>query len=96
MKYQCENCKAIFPHTAKLTSGPGTDQRFTGQVMIERSVCPFCTSLMVIEFVEPEADITSVKSVPLEEVDTYLKEGYVVRELYAKTATLVKQEAKQA
>lgn len=35
-------------------------------------------------------EIVSVKSVDLNEVDDLLKEGYVVKELYAKNAVLVK------
>lgn len=54
--------------------------------------CPFCLTLNISEYQEPETDITSVKSVPLEDVDAWLKEGYVVKELYAKTATLIKRE----
>jgi hypothetical protein len=37
-------------------------------------------------------NITSVLSCDLDEVDTFLKQGYIVKELYAKTATLVKRE----
>jgi hypothetical protein len=61
----------------------------TLDVSLETQVCPFCHSKTFTEYVEPEADIVSVKSVPLEEVDGWLLQGYVVRELYAKTATLV-------
>ena len=53
--------------------------------------CPVCLSKVIS--VAPEENITSVKSVPLEEVDTYLKQGYKVKELYAKNATLVLTEA---
>ena len=55
---------------------------------IENHVCPHCHTLNISE--APEDTITSVKSVDLSEVDGYLKEGYVVKELYSKTATLVK------
>jgi hypothetical protein len=68
--------------------------KITTSLAIEKHVCPYCSSADIS--IAPEEDITSVKSVPLEEVDTYLKEGYKVRELYAKTATLIKTEAKQA
>jgi hypothetical protein len=54
----------------------------------ETHVCPYCQSLDLDEHVEPEAAITSVKSVDLADVDEWLKKGYVVHELYAKTATL--------
>lgn len=52
------------------------------------NVCPECHSFKLS--VAPEENITSVKSVPLEEVDTYLKEGYKVKEFYAKNCTLIK------
>lgn len=107
MKYQCleSDCKRTFVHPAKLrehrqkelliprTQAPVIPNDFDS-VETEIYVCPHCKSLNFDEFVEPEADITSVKSVPLEEVDSYLKQGYKVRELYAKNATLIKTETK--
>lgn len=60
--------------------------------LIETQVCPFCQSKEYTEFVEPAEEISSVKSVDLAQVDDYLKLGYKVKELYAKTATLVKME----
>lgn len=58
--------------------------------------CPHCNdeNTTFEEYVKPEPEITSVRSVDLSQVDDYLKQGYVVRELYAKTATLVKMEVK--
>jgi hypothetical protein len=56
------------------------------------------------EQTEPQPEIKSVISVPIEDVDAKLKEGYVVKEfyfvpvgkfLYAKMATLVKLEKKE-
>jgi hypothetical protein len=38
-----------------------------------------------------ETKISSVKSVPLEDVDKLLEQDYEVHELYAKTATMVKR-----
>lgn len=56
-------------------------------ISIERHVCPYCESLDIQEVSEL---LESVKSVDLSEVDTYLKDGYVVHDLYAKTATMKK------
>ena len=88
MKYQCLECKETFVHTATLT----TD--ISEKEIIEYSVCPFCKSRHYDELKLEEQPITSVVSVPLEDVDAKLKEGYQVHELYAKTATLTKREAK--
>lgn len=52
--------------------------------------CPVCRTIDYDEYVEPQADIVSVKSVDLSEVDDYLKQGYIIECLYAKTATLKK------
>ena len=57
-------------------------------------MCPLCGSFEFDEYKEVQPEISSVKSVPLAEVDDLLKEGYVVESLYAKTATLVKREIK--
>jgi hypothetical protein len=61
--------------------------------LIETYVCPYCKSLDVDEFVEPHPVIASVKSVELDKVDEWIGQGYAVKELYAKTATMVKKEA---
>ena len=103
--YQClnETCKKQFMHTAKKTKLTITinvdlthDETMKIQTQntegTEKQVCPFCDSLNYNEYTEPQPEITSVKSVELCQVDDYLKLGYVVRELYAKTATLVKSE----
>jgi hypothetical protein len=41
-----------------------------------------------------QENITSVLSVPLEQVDSMLAKGYKVKELYAKSCTLIKTEVK--
>ena len=105
MRYQCVDptCKAIFSHPAKQTKLTMTlsidlkdDEAMKLQTQntegTETHVCPVCHGLFFVEYVEPQPEITSVKSVDLCQVDDYLKLGYVVRELYAKTATLVKLE----
>ena len=97
-KYLCVK-NHIFSHPAK-TRKPiegqlshGVRDMIETYAFIETYVCPECQSIHFTEYVEPEATITSVKSVDLAQVDDYLQQGYVVRELYAKTATLVKLAA---
>jgi hypothetical protein len=58
---------------------------------IEEYVCPYCQSLNIDEFVVPQAEIVSVKSVELDKVDEWIGQGYEVKELYAKTATMIKK-----
>ena len=100
VKYQCDKGH-IFIHPAKYTLSQTTTalaasiaENRTVTNTLEKQLCPFCESYVLSEFVEVEVDITSVKSVPLEEVDAWLAKGYKVRELYAKTATLIQTEAK--
>jgi hypothetical protein len=106
MKFVCLDCKKTFVYPAKKidnwipsifpTIPQTTDATVVSQPQktVETHVCPYCHSLNIDDQVEPQPDITSVISVPIEEVDAKLKEGYAVRELYAKTATLVKLEKK--
>ncbi len=107
MKFQCLNpvCKSIFIYTAK-----STEYLYSGDLgkdfvhpedhvllkMIERPICPFCHGLTFEEYVEPvvQEKIVSVKSVELDKVDEWIGQGYEVKELYAKTATMIKKEAK--
>jgi hypothetical protein len=63
---------------------------FYDGLTLEIKVCPYCENETFTEYIEPQADIVSVKSVPLEEVDNWLTQGYKVKELYAKACTLVK------
>ena len=99
MKYQCLNdiCKYVFIHPGKRTinTPSGNLKLVYPSLSRETYVCPICGSFDFEEYKEPENEITSVKSVPLEEVDTYLKDGYTVKELYARSATLVKAEVKR-
>ena len=90
-EYVCNNGHK-FLHPAILT----VESKLTVSTAIDGNtlashVCPECHSAEIS--VAPEENIVSVKSVPLEEVDTWLAEGYKVRELYAKTATLIKTAA---
>jgi hypothetical protein len=80
----------MYPAKRNVTK-PQRDDEFESE---ETSVCPFCGGLEFDEFVEPQPQITSVKSVNIEDVDALLKDGYVVLEVYAKTANLVKKVEK--
>ena len=91
MKYICikGDCGKEFLHTAKLIVEK------PGDTVIEYSVCPHCNSIEFDHLIEEPPvmpDITSVKSVPLDKVDEWLGQGYIVESMYAKTATLVKRE----
>jgi hypothetical protein len=94
MQFICSKCKEKFHYPAKQTNNDLSIGMNTLGVKesIEVSVCPFCLSKSFTEYIEPEADITSVLSCELGAVDGFLKQGYIVKELYAKTATLVKRE----
>ena len=83
MKYQCSNGHVfLFPMISRVGILENT---FT-----EVKLCPEenCLSRHIEEYVEPKPEISSVVSVDLAQVDSYLAKGYVVHELYAKTATL--------
>lgn len=88
MKYQCSG--------GHIFTFPVTVHTAAGESWVETKTCPYCIAenTHIDEYVEPQESVTSVKSVDLAQVDDYLKQGYVVRELYAKTATLVKLEVK--
>jgi hypothetical protein len=105
MKYQC-NKGHIFTHPAKKTinhyNATMPDQKLPDGSHIflgaseEFRTCPHCGNLNYEEYIEPQEIITSVKSVPLEECDNWIAKGYKVRELYAKTATMVLLEKPKA
>jgi len=110
LKLHCLNpaCGKQFMYAAKLTTNytPSAiilnehitavaQQEQTPQRTTEYHVCPYCLGLDVDELPEAQEQITSVKSVDLSEVDGWLKQGYTIKELYSKNATLVKTEAKQ-
>ena len=97
MKYQCAGCKRVFLHPAKRITEElslvviDTSPQIRVANSMEKHACPYCQSLDLTEYQEP---IASVKSVDIAEVDALLKQGYAVHELYARTATLIKKEAK--
>ena len=86
MRYICED-DHIFEHTAKLHC-----RSLDETSAVEVPVCPICETRIYSEYVLDKKQIVSVVSVELSEVDTKLKEGYEVDNLYAKTATLVKKD----
>jgi len=95
VKYVCLECKRTFLHCAKLTDNDPSFGMNTPSITksFETYVCPYCRSLSIDEFVEPHPVIASVKSVELDKVDEWIGQGYQVKELYAKMATMVKKEA---
>jgi hypothetical protein len=95
MKFQCQNpeCKKIFVYAAKRTSTE-YNPNYSVKDLLETHECPFCKSPNFEEYAEPKVieKISSVKSVELVEVDEWIAQGYEVKELYAKTATMIKKE----
>jgi hypothetical protein len=93
-RFECEDCHKTFLYPAVMT----TEMPQTPDTWFEVRICPYCHSMNIkeVEQTIPVEQITSVKSVDLAEVDELLKQGYQVHELYAKTATLVKKEAKKS
>jgi len=92
MKFQCLNpdCKKVFLYTAKQTSEDPIGN--SDPNIYETHVCPFCHGLVFEESDSvPSEKIVSLKSVSIEEVDGLIKEGYEVREVYAKNAILQKK-----
>lgn len=87
MPFQCLNCKKVFVYPAKLTFDIADPNG-----VVERHVCPHCLSIKFEETPEQLGKIVSVKSVDLAQVDEMIVQGYEVKELYAKTATLIKKE----
>lgn len=100
-KFQCLNeaCGKLFMYPAKITINlKGIGKGYIDGDVVEHHVCPYCQSFDIEEYTPepaPQPQITSVVSVELSQVDSYLKMGYVVRELYSKSATLVKMEVMQ-
>lgn len=94
MNFECCDCKKTFVYAAKLTQNDLSQTDLTKS--LETHVCPYCKSLNIQEHVEAAVveKICSVKSVELDKVDDMIKEGYEVKELYAKSATMIKKEAK--
>jgi hypothetical protein len=99
-KYQC-NGGHIFTHPAKEILVVDTTVSSVKELSVfpsktlETYTCPICRTHVFDEYLVPEADITSVLSCDLGAVDGFLKQGYIVKELYAKTATLIKREVKK-
>lgn len=85
MKHQCSDCKKTFLYPAKAIETEGS------VAMFESMVCPYCKSLNIVEYVELRVDdVSSVVQVEYAQADGYLKQGYKVKEYYAKLVTLVK------
>lgn len=97
-KFECmnPNCKKTFLYTAKRIESKTDMATDMNELIFETHVCPHCHSLDFEEYVEPviQEKISSVKSVELDKVDEMITQGYEVKELYAKTATMIKKEKK--
>lgn len=95
-KFECLNsdCKKTFLYTAKRIESKTDMATDMNELVFETHVCPYCHSLNFQEYVEPVVveEISSVKSVELDKVDEMIAQGYKVKELYAKTATMIKKE----
>lgn len=95
-KFECLNsdCKKTFLYTAKRIESKTDMTTDMNELVFETHVCPYCHSLNFQEYVEPVVveEISSVKSVELDKVDEMIAQGYKVKELYAKTATMIKKE----
>jgi len=101
MKFQCGSCKKAFVYAAKKTIieippippekiQPTMELPIRINIQFETHVCPFCQSLEIVEYVEPQQTPTSAVQVDWAEVDAKLKEGYVIAQAYAKNATMYK------
>jgi molybdopterin-guanine dinucleotide biosynthesis protein len=87
MKYQCKQGHIfLFPETIH------TGSEFNWG---EYKKCPECDSIYLTEYVEPEADITSLKKVLHDDVDGMIVKGYKVKEIYAQYVIMVKREVKK-
>jgi len=87
MKFECLKCGKTFLYPAIHT----TTVSIESNEPLELHVCPYCKSLDIDEISEKSAKIVSVACVDLGQVDQKILEGYEVRELYAKTTTMVKK-----
>jgi hypothetical protein len=109
MKYQCVDptCKAIFHYPAKktelkitmnLTFKENDDMKVQTQNTegLETHVCPVCKGMFFMEYDEPQPDIISMKSVDINQVDEYLKQGYKVKESSTTKACIIKVAPKDA
>lgn len=106
MKFQCLNCEKQFLYPLKqevlavstdpipaISSTDATQSASTWNTTSTTHRCPYCGSLNIDEIpAEPkqEQSIDSAVQVLWDEVDSYLKQGYVIVERYAKNATLFK------
>lgn len=104
---QCLACKCTFLYAAKRTLYDLNNLPYkiaAEQVYIhpadnvivaktDISVCPYCFSREIAEYTMP---LESIRSIDINEADALLKEGYVLKDAFAKTVTLIKpKEAKK-
>ena len=92
MKYECleEKCGKTFLSRATV-SYTKSDQ---GVIVVETYlVCPYCLSKNVDTIKAPALRIESIVSVKTADADEFIKKGYVVKDSYASSVTLVKYGA---
>jgi Zn ribbon nucleic-acid-binding protein len=94
MKYQCTQGHK-FTHPAKLTIfRVGMVSYDRENDFLETAVCPICKVVTFEEWVEPEVELEDVISVEYVNVGAKIAEGYRVKEIYAKSCTLIKPKKK--
>jgi hypothetical protein len=76
------------------TSCTNPAKQVTLTTTVETSVCPFCHNIKFTEFIEPIEELEDVISVEYVNVGAKIAEGYKVKEIYAKSCTLVKPKKK--
>jgi hypothetical protein len=107
MKYQCAKCNEVFTHTAKQVLPTSNSEDKLGPTLaiginpvwvvssyVETYVCPFCHNVKFSEYIEPVEELEDVISVEYVNVGAKIAEGYKVKEIYAKSVTLVKPKKK--
>jgi hypothetical protein len=90
-QYECDKGH-VFIYPAKIVGPVGISQTDT----LEVHVCPFCQSLELKEHIEPveeKGEITALISVPNNEVNSKLADGYKIMEdkIYAKETIMIKR-----
>ncbi|MCL2642799.1 MAG: hypothetical protein FWD52_04730 [Candidatus Bathyarchaeota archaeon] len=93
MRYQCAAGHIFLHPTIITTSSTLNEELLTTQT----SNCPHCHSLSFDEAPPTEQTLkeyTNVLSVPVNEINKWLDQGYKVEKLYEKTAILVKTPPK--
>lgn len=105
------DCGKSFLYAAKKTvthlydepypvNSDGAIKTYTNNMVVETLVCPYCGSLNFDELPQEAkginlADVESYKDVAPNEVDDYLKQGYIIYQSWQKNIHLIKLKAKE-